>query len=84
MRKRFHKYHKCPTCKNVHQIDYRVGDPLPKNFPFCSKRCTDVDLLRWFTDTERSLETQAQSRTFVQKPYRVKSLDGDEELDIDD
>ena len=31
----------CPICKrNPAEVDYR---------PFCSKRCADVDLSRWFT-----------------------------------
>jgi endogenous inhibitor of DNA gyrase (YacG/DUF329 family) len=30
----------CPICK-------RPTDPVMK--PFCSKRCADVDLQRWFT-----------------------------------
>lgn len=30
---------KCPNC----------GKPAsPENIPFCSKRCKDVDLARWF------------------------------------
>jgi len=31
----------CPTCRR-HPAD-------PKYKPFCSKRCADVDLQRWFT-----------------------------------
>ncbi len=30
----------CPVCKKPTLQDYR---------PFCSKRCADVDLGRWFT-----------------------------------
>lgn len=31
---------KCPVC----------GEPrVPKYRPFCSKRCADIDLGRWFT-----------------------------------
>lgn len=30
----------CPICRKPVQPDYR---------PFCSKRCADVDLQRWFT-----------------------------------
>jgi len=30
----------CPVCKKPTLHDYR---------PFCSKRCADVDLGRWFT-----------------------------------
>lgn len=31
---------KCPICRKPAVADYR---------PFCSKRCADVDLQRWFT-----------------------------------
>ncbi|MDP1873707.1 DNA gyrase inhibitor YacG [Phenylobacterium sp.] len=31
---------KCPICRKPVQPDYR---------PFCSKRCANVDLQRWFT-----------------------------------
>lgn len=31
---------KCPICRKPVSADYR---------PFCSKRCADVDLQRWFT-----------------------------------
>jgi len=31
---------KCPICRKPVSGDYR---------PFCSKRCADVDLQRWFT-----------------------------------
>jgi endogenous inhibitor of DNA gyrase (YacG/DUF329 family) len=30
----------CPICKRKADPDYR---------PFCSKRCADVDLARWFS-----------------------------------
>jgi endogenous inhibitor of DNA gyrase (YacG/DUF329 family) len=30
----------CPICGKPQEPDYR---------PFCSKRCADVDLQRWFT-----------------------------------
>ena len=34
------KIHKCPICKKVFTQETYV--------PFCSKRCADVDLGRWF------------------------------------
>ena len=34
------KVHKCPICKKVFSDE--------KYVPFCSKRCADVDLGRWF------------------------------------
>lgn len=33
---------KCPICKKPSTQDYR---------PFCSKRCSDVDLGRWMTES---------------------------------
>ncbi|MCB1439178.1 MAG: DNA gyrase inhibitor YacG [Nitratireductor sp.] len=36
------KPRKCPSC----------GKPSErKTYPFCSKRCADVDLNRWFTES---------------------------------
>ncbi len=34
----------CPICRRK---------PLPEFHPFCSARCADVDLGRWFTGTYR-------------------------------
>ena len=31
---------KCPICRKPVEAEYR---------PFCSRRCADVDLQRWFT-----------------------------------
>lgn len=31
---------KCPICSKPQTLEYR---------PFCSKRCADVDLQRWFS-----------------------------------
>ena len=31
---------KCPVCKRPISVEFR---------PFCSKRCADVDLQRWFS-----------------------------------
>ena len=31
---------KCPICAKLTEIEYR---------PFCSRRCADIDLQRWFT-----------------------------------
>ncbi len=37
------KVHKCPICsKLTDNYEYR---------PFCSKRCSDVDLGNWFTES---------------------------------
>ena len=37
------KVHKCPICsKLTDNYEYR---------PFCSKRCSDIDLGNWFTES---------------------------------
>ena len=33
-----HNFMSCPTCSRIASRDY---------YPFCSKRCADVDLHRW-------------------------------------
>ena len=62
MRRKFHKYHQCPECKQTYPINYIVGGPLPPHFPFCSTRCADIDLLLWVSDPERSLNEQKQPK----------------------
>lgn len=43
---------KCPTC----------GKPVePRYRPFCSKRCADVDLNRWFGESYRVATQEAPS-----------------------
>ena len=73
MRRKFHKYHQCPECKNQYEINYSVGGPLPPHFPFCSTRCADIDLLLWVTDPERSLNEQKQPLV-----TKLDSQDGEE------
>lgn len=38
------KPHQCPICDKI----FQVNDPQAQaQFPFCSSRCRQVDLLRW-------------------------------------
>ena len=76
MRRKFHKYHQCPECKQTYPINYIVGGPLPPHFPFCSTRCADIDLLLWVSDPERSLNEQKQPK--------VTNLDIDIDESIDE
>ena len=39
--KLFNKKIKCPTCKK------KSNDPFT---PFCSKKCSDLDLIKWLSD----------------------------------
>jgi len=53
----------CPTCKKPTVTKYR---------PFCSKRCADVDLGRWFDGTytiaDNSAEGQSEAAAELEKP----------------
>ena len=40
---------KCPICG----ADLAIAKPAPRLRPFCSPRCADVDLGRWFTGQYR-------------------------------
>jgi len=37
--------HQCPICDKPFQPSESAGE---SHFPFCSKRCRQVDLFRWF------------------------------------
>ena len=37
------KLNKCPTCNNYATETY---------IPFCSKKCSDIDLMKWLTEEE--------------------------------
>lgn len=39
------KPHRCPICEKQFPASEEPGQ---SNFPFCSKRCRNVDLFRWF------------------------------------
>ena len=38
------KKSKCPTCKNM---------PKEPFSPFCSKKCSELDLMKWLTDQQQ-------------------------------
>ena len=38
------KKSKCPTCKKISK------DPFT---PFCSKKCAELDLMKWLTDEQQ-------------------------------
>ncbi|HNT34559.1 MAG TPA: DNA gyrase inhibitor YacG [bacterium] len=39
--------HKCPTCGKPVE-PRKPQDPTPPEYPFCSARCKQIDLGRWF------------------------------------
>ena len=38
------KKNKCPTCKKISKEPFS---------PFCTKRCAELDLLKWLTDEQQ-------------------------------
>ena len=42
--------HTCSMCGTVYDFVWKEGDPLPKNFPFCSARCKAADLSKWLNE----------------------------------
>ena len=48
----------CPMCGKRRIQEFR---------PFCSKRCADLDLGRWFNEDYRVSEEEAS--TFVEDPF---------------
>jgi endogenous inhibitor of DNA gyrase (YacG/DUF329 family) len=41
----------CPRCKRETEADEEK--PLPKHFPFCSPRCQQAELGKWFDEEYR-------------------------------
>ena len=46
---------RCPICSRI--VDGNIAARLR---PFCSKRCADVDLGRWFTESYRVPTMEAE------------------------
>lgn len=44
---------KCSQCGTSYEFEYKKDEPLPVNFPFCSKRCKAMDLGRWLNEEYR-------------------------------
>ncbi len=44
---------KCSQCGTSYEFEYNKDEPLPVNFPFCSKRCKAMDLGRWLNEEYR-------------------------------
>lgn len=44
---------KCSQCGTSYEFEYNKNEPLPVNFPFCSKRCKSLDLGRWLNEEYR-------------------------------
>ena len=54
---------KCPTCGEVAAAPARPGGKSPR--PFCSTRCADVDLGRWFEGQYAIPAFDAADDTFI-------------------
>ena len=44
---------KCSQCGTKYEFVYNKDEPLPPNFPFCSKRCKSLDLGKWLNEEYR-------------------------------
>lgn len=44
---------KCSLCGTNYEFVYNKDEPLPANFPFCSKRCKSLDLGKWLNEEYR-------------------------------
>ena len=44
---------KCSQCGTNYEFVYNKDEPLPPNFPFCSKRCKSLDLGKWLNEEYR-------------------------------
>ena len=43
---------KCPTCKK---------DAIENYIPFCSKKCSDIDLMKWLSDEKDESNEEIES-----------------------
>ena len=43
---------KCPTCKKQSQFPF---------MPFCSKKCSDIDLMKWLSDENDESNEEIES-----------------------
>lgn len=41
---------KCSICGIDYEFEYKKEEPLPIHFPFCSKRCKEIDLGKWLNN----------------------------------
>ena len=44
---------KCSQCGTNYEFVYIKDEPLPPNFPFCSKKCKSLDLGKWLNEEYR-------------------------------
>ncbi len=55
----------CPICKKP--LPTEPAETVAQNAPFCSERCRQIDLLRWFDGryaiVEPLVETEEQAET---------------------
>ena len=47
------KKNKCPTCKN---------NAIEPYVPFCSKKCSDIDLMQWLSEDKSISDKDTKNR----------------------
>ncbi len=89
---------KCSQCGTNYEFMYNNDEPLPPNFPFCSKRCKSLDLGKWLNEEYRissllpqdyetsQIEAEANSESsdenILQILCEVEKLNGDTDSEI--
>lgn len=76
--------HICSICGNEFEFEYKPGDKLPLNFPFCSKRCKLIDLGRWLNEEYKISIPLGNIREMSEEELDelVESLIESEEIDF--
>jgi endogenous inhibitor of DNA gyrase (YacG/DUF329 family) len=59
--------HRCSVCGTIYEFDYKPGEKLPPNFPFCSSQCKAIDLGRWLNEEYRISTPLPNTDTMVDK-----------------
>jgi len=61
----------CPTCGAPAAARAEKGGRSPR--PFCSRRCADIDLGRWFQESYAILAVESADDTIVESLAAVKA-----------
>lgn len=64
---------KCSQCGTEYKFIYQKGIPLPRNFPFCSKRCKSIDLGKWLNEEYRITTPIPDDEDFTKIEQKVHS-----------
>lgn len=63
----------CPTCGEPAAPPAKAGEKSPR--PFCSRRCADIDLGRWFQGRYAIPAVESADDTIVESLAAARPLD---------